>query len=289
MFISELLRERRVTVSIELFPPRQDARLEGARAVVTEAAGLAPDFISVTCGASGGTSGNTLEMTRFVKQCGAVALAHLTCVSSSRQEIRGLLESYRDAGIENILALRGDLPADADFPLPGQYSYASELVKETRAFGGFCIGGACYPEGHISAASFEADIRHLKGKVEAGCSFLTTQMFFDNNILYRFLYRIRDIGVDTPVLAGIMPVTNRSQIGRIIKLSGTSLPPRFVNILDKFGGQPEAMRQAGIAYATEQIIDLIANGVRGIHIYTMNKPALAAEILNNISHIIKAG
>ncbi len=288
MFSSELLQERRVTVSCELFPPKQDAGFQNAEGIVRDTAALNPDFISVTYGASGGTSQNTLHMASYIERQKATALAHLTCVSSTRGQVQKLLQELKQRGIQNILALRGDIPADSEFPSPNQYQYAGELVREIAAYGGFCIGGACYPEGHVSSRSQAEDILHLKEKVDAGCSFLTTQMFFDNNVLYRFLYRIRDRGIHVPVLAGIMPVTNKAQITRIVKLSGTMLPPRFLNILDKFGENSEAMRQAGIAYATEQIIDLIANGVPGIHIYTMNKPAIAQNIMDNLSHIIKA-
>ena len=187
-------------------------------------------------------------------------------------------------GIENILALRGDKPKD--FTGDGDYSYAVELIREIRSQGDFCIGGACYPEGHVECEHKEKDIAFLKEKVDAGCDFLTTQMFFDNNILYNYLYRIREKGITVPVVAGIMPVTNRSQIQRICQMSGTYLPARFKAIVDRFGDRPAAMKQAGIAYATEQIIDLIANGVNGIHIYTMNKPDVAARIQDSLSEIL---
>ncbi len=288
MLIKDLLKEKRVTVSCELFPPKQDAELERAEEVVRETAKLKPDFISVTYGASGGTSKNTVRLADYITQCGVAALAHLTCVSSTRDEVGTLIQELSARNIQNILALRGDIPENAAFPSPQHYTYASELVREIRERDGFCIGGACYPEGHVQSVSQKEDIAHLKEKVEAGCDFLTTQMFFDNNVLYRFLYRIREAGISVPVLAGIMPVTNRKQITRIVKLSGTSLPPRFLNILDRFGDDPLAMQQAGIAYATEQIIDLIANGVNGIHIYTMNKPEIAAGIFRNLSYIIRA-
>lgn len=287
MLICDLLNQPRTTVSCELFPPKQDADLTGAEGIIRETAALPQDFISVTYGASDGTSSNTLRMAAYIQECGATALAHLTCVSSTKEAVHALLNELQQRNIRNVLALRGDIPADATFPLPNQYTYASELVCEINERGGFCIGGACYPEGHVNARSQYDDIQNLKRKVDAGCSFLTTQMFFDNNLLYKFLYRIRDAGIHVPVLAGIMPVTNRAQITRIIKLSGTTLPPRFLNILDRFGDDNDAMRQAGVAYATEQIIDLIANGVRGIHLYTMNKPAIAEQIMRNISAIVQ--
>ena len=188
--------------------------------------------------------------------------------------------------IENILALRGDIPAGVDASAARDYRYASELVREIKKQGDFCIGAACYPEGHVECDHKEDDITYLKEKVDSGVDFLTTQMFFDNNVLYNFLYRIRERGITVPVIAGIMPVTNGKQMARICQLSGTYLPARFKAIVDKFGDKPEAMKQAGIAYATDQIIDLVANGVKGIHIYTMNKPDVAESIRNNLSYII---
>jgi methylenetetrahydrofolate reductase (NADPH) len=188
--------------------------------------------------------------------------------------------------------LRGDIPQNSDFPSPSHYHYASELIQDIRAqsdscHGDFCIGAACYPEGHIECEHKEDDIDYLKQKVDSGCDFLTTQMFFDNNVLYNFLYRIMAKGIHVPVVAGIMPVTNSKQIKRICALSGTQLPPRFKAIADKFADKPLAMKQAGIAYATEQMIDLISNGVNSIHLYTMNKPEIAAEIMDNLSEIIR--
>jgi len=240
----------------------------------------------VTYGAGGGTSQNTGKIAEYVQAQGVTALAHLSCVSSTREEVDRIILELEGRGIENILALRGDIPEDMEYPGERQYRYANELVTQLHAHGGFCVGAACYPEGHVEALSQAQDMDYLKMKVDAGCDFLTTQMFFDNNVLYRFLYRLLDKGIHVPVLAGIMPVTNKKQIGRIIKLSGTSLPPRFVTILDKFGDDPAAMEEAGVAYATEQIIDLIANGVKGIHLYSMNRPDVAARIVGNLRHIL---
>jgi len=214
-------------------------------------------------------------------------LAHLTCLSSSKEKIKELLSDLKANGIENILALRGDIPQGEDAGAKREYQYASELVADIKKYGDFCIGGACYPEGHTESVHTADDIRHLKEKVMAGCDFLTTQMFFDNNILYNFLYKIREQGITVPVVAGIMPVTNGKQIKRICALSGTYLPQRFKSIVDTFGDNPEAMKQAGIAYATEQIIDLLANGVNAIHVYSMNKPDVARKIQENLSQIIK--
>ena len=285
MKISQRLKEQEVTVSFELFPPKEGSKLTEYKAIARQVAALNPSFISVTYGASGGTSEYTAQVAREVMDCGVPALAHLTCASSTHEQVRAVLDNLKTIGVENILALRGDIPADAPFPLPNQYKYASELVREIRAYGDFCIGAACYPESHPESMSRKEDIENLKRKVDSGVDFLTTQMFFDNNVLYNFLYRARNAGINVPIIAGVMPVTNAKQIRRTCKLSGTALPPRFAAIVDKFGDDPRAMKQAGIAYCTEQIIDLIANGVGHVHIYTMNKPDIAEKIIGNLSEI----
>ena len=287
MKISDILKTGKVTISFELFPPKPGAEFAPVLAASKNIAKLKPDFMSVTYGAGGGTSSNTVKIASNIQnELSVTALAHLSCVSSTKEQIIGMLKQIKENGIENILALRGDIPETSEFPLPHQYQYAYELVREIKEKGDFCIGAACYPEGHVECRHKEEDIEHLKLKVDSGCDFLTTQMFFDNNILYNFLYRIREKGITVPVLAGIMPVTNGKQIARICQLSGTILPARFRAIVDKFGDKPEAMKQAGIAYATEQIIDLVANGVKGIHVYSMNKSEVAASIMNNLSYII---
>ncbi len=289
MKISELLRTKDVTISCELFPPKKGSELKKAHEIVKEMAKVKPSFMSVTYGASGGISEHTVDLANEVQNVnGVLALAHLTCASSDRNKIRQVLKELQEHKIENILALRGDIPENLDFPLPDQYHHASELIEEIKSFGDFCIGGACYPEGHPEAESIEADIDNLKRKVDAGCEFLTTQMFFDNNIMYNFLYRILKKGIEAPIIAGIMPVTNVNQIKRITSLSGTMLPQRFRAIVERFADYPAALKQAGIAYATEQIIDLIANGVGHIHIYTMNKPDVAGAIFKNLSEIYQA-
>ncbi|MCI9176264.1 MAG: methylenetetrahydrofolate reductase [NAD(P)H] [Lachnospiraceae bacterium] len=286
MKISELLQKQEVTISCELFPPKKGSELEKAHEIVKEMARVKPSFMSVTYGASGGISEHTVDLANEVQNVnGVLALAHLTCASSGKDKIQEVLRELKERRIENILALRGDIPEHAEFPLPNQYHHASELIEEIKNFGDFCIGGACYPEGHPEAESLEADIDNLKRKVEAGCEFLTTQMFFDNNILYNFLYRTLKRGIEVPVIAGIMPVTNVKQIRRITSLSGTILPQRFRAIVERFADYPAALKQAGIAYATDQIIDLIANGVSHVHIYTMNKPDVAAAIFHNLSEI----
>ena len=286
MKISQMLQTDRPMLSCEIFPPKTTADFDTVWNAATEIAKSEPAFISVTFGAGGGRSKNTVELAHAVeRQLGVSALAHLPCVSSTREQVGQVLDELEAAGIENVLALRGDIPAATEFPLPEQYHYAAELIREVKARGKFCIGAACYPEGHVESSSFEADLDHLKEKVDCGCDFLTTQMFFDNNMLYRFLYRAMKKGVEVPVLAGIMPVTSGKMIRRSCQLSGATLPPRFRAIVDKFGGDPASMKQAGIAYATEQIIDLIANGVNHIHLYTMNKPDVTQAIVSNLSTI----
>jgi len=287
MKISDILNTGKITVSCELFPPKHGSGLAGAQNIVRETASLRPSFISITYGAGGGTSDYTENLAVEAQKHGIPALAHLTCVSSNQQVVRGVLSELAAGGIENILALRGDIPNGQPFPADAQYPHACDLMKEIQNFGNFCIGGACYPEGHPESENLEKDIESLKIKVDCGCSFLTTQMFFDNNILYNFLYRLLHHKIDVPVIAGIMPVINGRQIARICKLSGTILPQRFRAIVDKFSDNSAAMSQAGIAYATEQIIDLIANDVRHIHIYTMNKPDIAGRIISNLSEIFR--
>ena len=285
MRLTELLKTDQVTISCELFPPKQGAQLANYKNIVADMAALKPAYMSVTYGATGGTSDYTVELASEVEKHQIPALAHLTCASSTKEKVASVIEELKEKQISNILALRGDIPQNADFPLPNQYRHASELIADIKAQGDFCIGGACYPEGHPEADTIFEDLDHLKEKVDAGCEFLTTLMFFDNHILYNFLYKALSRGIDVPVVAGIMPVTNKAQIKRIVSLSGNMVPPRFLAIVDRFGDNPAAMRQAGIAYATDQIIDLIANGVNHVHIYTMNKPDVAGEILDNLSEI----
>lgn len=286
MRIAELLKQDQVTISCELFPPKQGAQLENYKKIVKEVADLRPSFISVTYGATGGTSDYTVELANEICNVNRIpALAHLTCASSTKEKVAQVIGELKEKRIENILALRGDIPEHADFPLPDQYHHASELIADIKSQGDFCIGGACYPEGHPEAETIWKDLDHLKEKVEAGCEFLTTQMFFDNNIFYNFMYKALRKGIHVPIIAGIMPVTNAAQIKRIVSLSGNLVPARFLAIVDRFGDSPAAMKQAGIAYATEQIVDLIANGVSHIHIYTMNKPDVAGAIFENLSEI----
>lgn len=284
MKISQLLKTKTVTISCELFPPKAGSELINTRQIVQEIAAYRPAFMSVTYGASGSRSCNTLQVAQDVLSTGVTALAHLTCVGQTRESLPQSLQAFRDAGVENILALRGDLPEGSD--LPQDYPHASDLIQEILRQGDFCIGGACYPEGHPESPNSRADLEGIRAKVNSGCSFLTTQMFFDNNILYSYMFRLLKNGIDVPVIAGIMPVTNARQITRICSLSGTALPPRFRAIVDRFADKPDAMKQAGIAYATEQMIDLIANDVTHIHLYTMNRPDIAGSILTNLSRVI---
>lgn len=287
MKIKDILKNKRTTISFEIFPPKPNISFEQVESAAKKLALLRPDFMSVTYGAGGGTSVNTVKIaSKLQNEMGVTALAHLTCVSSKKEEVYSMLKQIKENNIENILALRGDIPTEKDIPVSDDYKYAYQLINEIKLQGDFCIGGACYPEGHTESDSKDEDIKYLKMKVENGCDFLTTQMFFDNNDLYSFLYRIREKGITVPVLAGIMPITNGKQVKRICQISGTYLPTRFKNIVDRFGNNADAMKQAGIAYATEQIIDLIANDVNGIHIYTMNKPEIAEKIMENISSII---
>ena len=285
MKIRDILAEDKPTLSFEVFPPKTEDAYETVEKAAKEIAGLKPSFMSVTYGAVGGTSDYTVGIASDLqRKYGVTPLAHLTCVSSTREKVAQVLAELKKENIENILALRGDIPEDKG--MPKAYHYASELIREIKRSGDFCIGAACYPEGHVESANKAADMDYLKQKVEAGCDFVTTQMFFDNSILYSYLYRIREKGITVPVIAGIMPVTNARQIKRITKMSGTYLPSRFMSIVDKFGDNPNAMKQAGIAYATDQIIDLIANGVKGIHVYSMNKPDVAMKIKENLSEIL---
>ena len=290
MKLTELFQQERLSLSFEVFPPKTEGNFESVRHATEEIAKLRPAFMSVTYGAGGGTSRYTLEIAKNIKErYGVPSLAHLTCVSSTRQTVHQRIRDIREAGIQNVMALRGDIPAElADSDRSRwDYRHAIELVRELRAADPtLCIGGACYPEIHPESTNQREDIRYLKEKVDAGCSFLTTQMFFDNNLLYNFLYKIREAGITVPIIPGVMPITNGNQVERAIKLSGSFMPQRFKALVDKFGTTPAAMKQAGIAYATDQIIDLYANGITNVHVYSMNKPDVAAAIQQNLSAIL---
>ena len=290
MKISDLLKEERPSLSFEVFPPKTESNFESVKEATEEIAKLRPSFMSVTYGAGGGTSKYTLDIAKNIKErYGVPSVAHLTCVSSTRETVEQRIADFKNAGIQNIMALRGDIPKELiDADRSGwDYKHAVELVRELKSSGyDFCIGGACYPEIHPESENQREDIKYLKEKVDAGCDFLTTQMFFDNNLLYNFLYKIREAGITVPVIPGIMPITNGNQVERAMKLSGSFMPQRFKSLVDKFGTSPLAMKQAGIAYATDQIIDLYANGITHVHVYSMNKPDVAEKIQANLSDIL---
>ena len=285
MKIIDILNTKEVTLSFEVFPPKTEAGFLTVEQATEQIAALKPDFMSVTYGAGGGTSKHTTRIAAGLQQkYGTNVLAHLTCVSSTKETVRGMVETYKEHGIENIMALRGDIPAEGRTVF--DYDHASQLIYDIKSIDdSFCIGGACYPEGHVECERQSEDIIHLKEKVDAGCDFLTTQMFFDNSTMYSFLYRIREVGIEVPVVAGIMPITNPKQVKRSVALSGATIPQRFRTMVDRFGDDPLGMKQAGVVYAAEQIVDLIANGVGHIHVYTMNKPEIAAGIQSSLSAI----
>ena len=290
MKIINLLTQEKLSLSFEVFPPKTETNFESVKVATEEIAKLHPAFMSVTYGAGGGTSKYTLDIAKNIKEMhGVPTLAHLTCVSSSKEMVQQKIEEIKATGIQNVMALRGDIPAgmeDADRS-HWDYQYAIDLIRELKnSNADFCIGGACYPEVHPESLNQKDDIKRLKEKVDAGCDFLTTQMFFDNNLFYNFLYKIREAGITVPVIPGIMPITNANQIERALKLSGSFMPQRFKSIADKFGSDPAAMKQAGIAYATDQIIDLYANGIQNVHVYSMNKPEVAEKIQSNLSDIL---
>ena len=287
MKIIDKLNQNGIHISFEVFPPKTDAGFDKVLSATDEIAKLNPSYISVTYGAGGGTSKNTAKIASHIKDdLGVMSLAHLTCASSTKEEVGEVIENLKAHGIENILALRGDIPEGMTLPDGDRFHYAYELVQEIKKHGDFCIGAACYPEGHVEQEHKEDDIRYLKQKVDSGVDFLTTQMFFDNNIFFNFMYRVREAGIHIPIIPGIMPITKRAQVKNAVKLSGCNVPERFKNIIDKYGDTENAMKQAGVIYASDQIIDLLANGVKNIHIYSMNKPEIAKGIQDNLKGII---
>ena len=290
MKLTEFLNQKKLALSFEVFPPKTDTAFESVKRATEEIAKLRPSFVSVTYGAGGGTSQYTLDIARNIKEnYGVPTLSHLTCVSSTKETVHARIADIKAAGIQNVMALRGDLPAGLENADRSRWDYqhAIDLIRELMESGSdFCIGGACYPEIHPESTNQSEDIKYLKEKVDAGCEFLTTQMFFDNNLLYNFLYKIREADITVPIIPGVMPITNGKQVERAIKLSGSFMPQRFKSLVDKFGTSPAAMKQAGIAYATDQIIDLFANGITNVHVYSMNKPDVATAIQRNLSDIL---
>lgn len=289
MQIIDILNKNQMSLSFEVFPPKVETSFESVRQATEEIAALKPSFMSVTYGAGGGTSDYTLSVAKNIKEKYNVPmLAHLTCVSSDKALVAQRINDMKNAGITNVMALRGDLTPELQNSDRENWDYrhAVDLIRELKEVGGFCIGAACYPEVHPESSNQREDIKYLKEKVDAGADFLTTQMVFDNNLFFNFLYKIREAGITVPVLPGIMPITNANQVDRAIKLSGAFMPQRFRAIVDKFGSSPEACKQAGIAYATDQIIDLYANGITNIHVYSMNKPDIARGIQQNLSAIL---
>jgi len=287
MKIKDILKEEKLSISFEVFPPKTDASFESIKTAVNEIASLSPSFMSVTYGAGGGTSQYTVEIAKNIQNVYSVpALAHLTCLSSTKETVRARIDDMKANGIKNVMALRGDIPHGME-NLPREYKHAIELIRELReADADFCIGGACYPEVHPESLNAEHDLMHLKEKADAGLDFLTTQMFFDNELFYSFLEKARGVGISQEIIPGVMPITKARQIERAISLSGSYMPRRFLSLVNKFGSNPDAMTQAGIAYATDQIIDLFANGVTNVHVYSMNKPEVAKAILSNLSNIL---
>ena len=289
MKLTELFAKNQINLSFEVFPNKKPENLESVKAKTAKIAELKPAFMSVTYGAGGGTSQFTLEIAKNIQDnCGVPVLAHLTGVSSTKEIVAQRIEELQAAGIQNIMALRGDLTPEME----GQdrtnwaYKYAIDLIRELKEKGDFCIGSGCYPEVHPEAANMLEDIRFLKEKVDAGCDFLTSQLFFDNSIFYDYLYKVREAGIAVPVIPGIMPVTNAKQMERSIQMSGSFIPRHFKALMERFGNNDAAMKQAGIAYATEQIIDLYANGVKNVHVYTMNNPEVAEKIMANVKDLL---
>lgn len=287
MKISSIVGKDKLTLSFEVFPPKTGSDFEKVKEAAFGVAAIKPAYISVTYGAGGSTSTNTLAIAKGIQEkYGVATIAHLTCVGASKDSIIKSLSDMRDAGIENVLALRGDKPKWFDGEPFKEYKYASELVSTIKEFGGFSVGGACYPEVHPDSANRQEDIINLKKKVDAGCEFLTTQMFFDNSVYYDFVENVCKAGIDVPVIPGIMPITRESQIENVIKLSGCKMPQQFIKIVDRFKEDKASMKQAGIIYATQQILDLYANGVKNVHVYSMNDSSVAGAIYNNLSDIL---
>ena len=286
MKIIDILKNKRVTLSFEVFPPKTADAVPTALAAAEAIAALHPDFMSVTYGAGGGTSDFTVHIASAVKKTyGVEVMPHLTCLSSTKEKVTETLQDYKEAGFETIMALRGDVPTDGT--KKNDFEHATDLMKQIKSFdSSMALGGACYPESHPESPSLAADIENIRRKVDAGAQFLSTQMFFDNSLFYSYLNRLHAAGIDVPVLAGIMPITNKRILTRSLAMSGSAVPARYIAMVDAYGDSPEAMKQAGIAYATEQILDLYANGVRNVHVFAMNKPDVAKAVFENIRPVL---
>lgn len=292
MKIRDMLGKGNTTVSFEIFPPKTTYPMETIFETLEKLRDLSPDFISVTYGAGGSSQGHTVEIaSRVKKDFGIESIAHLTCVTSTKDSIRQMLQDIKDSGIENILALRGDIPDSfrEHKSWKPEYKYAYELIDEIRDFGGFSIGAACYPEGHVETRNKVDDLKYLKQKVDHGVDFLVTQLFFDNELFYQFREKMDLVGIEKPVIAGILPVLNINQVKRIQEISGCNMPPKFLRILDRYEHDPKSLQEAGIAYAVDQIVDLLSFGIEGVHIYTMNKPEPTRRIMESISTVRYSG
>ena len=285
MKISEIISQKQKTLSLEVFPPKQWDKLEQSKLTVRQLLDYQPDFISVTYGAAGTTGGYTCEIASDILQHGGTPLAHLTCINSTKEKVENVLNDLKEHGIHNILALRGDIPKEHS-ETPADFRFASELIEFIKQKGDYCIGGACYPEKHPESRSVNEDIQNLKIKTDAGADFLTTQMFFSNSLFFEFKNSCEAAGIHVPIIAGIMPITAVSQIGRSVSLSGCTIPKEFSDLAAKYAGSAADMRKAGIDYAIKQIRDLLENGQKNIHIYTMNKPETTGEVLKGIEDLI---
>ncbi|MFR0779479.1 MAG: methylenetetrahydrofolate reductase [NAD(P)H] [Zhenhengia sp.] len=283
MKINTLFNESKPIISFEIFPPKQTTSIESIYSTIDALAPLSPDFISVTYGAGGSTQGKTVQIASLLKnQYNITPLAHLTCVGGSKESIDQILDELEREGVHNILALRGDLPEGS---ILGDFSYASDLIKYIKQRDSFDVAAACYPEKHIEALTLEEDIKHLQYKVDCGAELLISQLFFDNDAFYKWRENVRSQGIHTPIVAGIMPITSGKQLERMVTLCGASIPASIQNLIKAYNHNAQALKEAGIAYATMQIIDLLASGVDGIHLYTMNQADIAKRIMENIRGI----
>lgn len=288
MKINELFKNGKTVFSFEIFPPKKNGMLEHLHETLAQLAELNPDFISVTHGAGGSVPGcSTAEVASIIKdKFHMETIVHLTCVNSVKADIDAAIADLRSRGIENVLALRGDI--NPDIPPKKEFTHASDLISYLKANSSLGLSGACYPEGHTESDNLASDIANLKIKVDAGAEHLISQLFFDNDVFYRFRDMVSAAGISVPIEAGIMPCINANQIQRMVSMCGASLPQKFVKIISRYGDNPDAMRDAGIAYAVEQIVDLAANGVDGIHLYTMNNPYTARKICEACYNIVKS-